>query len=390
MKKNKNPKQSPSVGKRYLVKMLLLTTGLLFIVCLLLYIISRSSPASMYIKGEAGFFAEQKKPKPTLDKEAYDKKLLSLAHVDPMSDWYTYFLTGKLPAPPAISTTTPETSVEQKIPKELWPVKAAYPEYGALLPHNRILAYYGNFYSTRMGILGEFSEEEVLSRLAAEKANWEEADPNTPVIPAINYIAITAQGSAGADGKYRLRMPDSEIDKAVAMANKIDGIVILDIQIGFSTLQEELPLLEKYLALPNVHLGIDPEFSMKGIHPPGKVIGSFNADDMNYTIDFMSDIVKKYELTPKVLIIHRFTKPMVQGYKDVTPTPQVQVVIDMDGWGPVDKKIGTYNLVAYPEPIQFTGFKIFYYNDLKAPSTGLITPEEVISLTPAPSFIQYQ
>jgi len=307
-----------------------------------------------------------------------------------MSDWYTYFLTGKLPAPPAISTTTPETSVEQKIPKELWPVKAAYPEYGALLPHNRILAYYGNFYSTRMGILGEFSEEEVLSRLAAEKANWEEADPNTPVIPAINYIAITAQGSAGADGKYRLRMPDSEIDKAVAMANKIDGIVILDIQIGFSTLQEELPLLEKYLALPNVHLGIDPEFSMKGIHPPGKVIGSFNADDMNYTIDFMSDIVKKYELTPKVLIIHRFTKPMVQGYKDVTPTPQVQVVIDMDGWGPVDKKIGTYNLVAYPEPIQFTGFKIFYYNDLKAPSTGLITPEEVISLTPAASFIQYQ
>jgi hypothetical protein len=39
-----------------------------------------------------------------------------------------------------------------------WPVKAPYPLAGALLPYNRIIAYYGNLYSTRMGILGELSK----------------------------------------------------------------------------------------------------------------------------------------------------------------------------------------------------------------------------------------
>jgi len=62
----------------------------------------------------------------------------------------------------------------------------------------------------------------------------------------------------------------------------------------------------------------------------------------------------------------------------------------MDGWGTVERKKGTYNLVANQEPVQFTGYKIFYYNDLKAPSTGLTTPQQVLDLTPSPIFIQYQ
>src|SRR5215472_17397945 len=35
-----------------------------------------------------------------------------------------------------------------------WPVKTAYPGAGALLPFNRIVAYYGNLYSKNMGVLG--------------------------------------------------------------------------------------------------------------------------------------------------------------------------------------------------------------------------------------------
>src|SRR4051794_30068400 len=35
-----------------------------------------------------------------------------------------------------------------------WPTKAPYPVPGAVLPYKRIIAYYGNLYSTGMGILG--------------------------------------------------------------------------------------------------------------------------------------------------------------------------------------------------------------------------------------------
>src|ERR1700729_182622 len=37
-----------------------------------------------------------------------------------------------------------------------WPVKTAYPEAGAILPFKRIVAYYGNLYSKKMGVLGEY------------------------------------------------------------------------------------------------------------------------------------------------------------------------------------------------------------------------------------------
>jgi hypothetical protein len=81
---------------------------------------------------------------------------------------------------------------------------------------------------------------------------------------------------------------------------------------------------------------------------------------------------------------------MVTNYQQVEPLPEVQIVMDMDGWGSPAKKTGTYVNVVAPQPIQFTGFKLFYKNDLKPPSTRMMTPAEVLALTPSPSFIQYQ
>ena len=81
---------------------------------------------------------------------------------------------------------------------------------------------------------------------------------------------------------------------------------------------------------------------------------------------------------------------MLTNYKNIHPLPEVQIVIDMDGFGSKDLKRGTYKRVIYPEPVQFTGIKLFYKNDLKLPSTGMFTPAEVLNLTPASIYIQYQ
>jgi hypothetical protein len=272
----------------------------------------------------------------------------------------------------------------------LWPVGTVYPQGGAILPFSRIVAYYGNFYSTQMGILGAYPPQVVIPMLQAEVHAWEAADPSTPVIPAIQYIAVVAQGSAGADGKYRLRMPDSQIDEAVSLANQVHGIVILDVQVGESTLPAELPALQKYLEMPQVHLAIDPEFSMKYGNPPGTVIGTFDASDINYAANYLATLVRQYHLPPKILIVHRFTEDMVTNYKQIHPLPEVQIVMDMDGWGSQAKKIGTYTNVIAADPVQFTGFKLFYKADLRPPSTGMLTPAQVLKLTPAPIYIQYQ
>jgi hypothetical protein len=110
-----------------------------------------------------------------------------------------------------------------------------YPLPGALLPFNRIVAYYGNFYSKGMGILGEYPADVVLAKLASTTELWAASDPTTPVIPAIHYIVVVAQAGAGKDGKYILRMPDEEIERAIALAEQVHGIVILDVQVGKST-----------------------------------------------------------------------------------------------------------------------------------------------------------
>jgi hypothetical protein len=271
-----------------------------------------------------------------------------------------------------------------------WPVKADYPLPGAILPFKRIVAYYGNLYSTRMGILGELPEKEMVEKLQGEVKKWQEADSALEVVPALHYIAITAQGSPGKGNTYRLRMPFNQIDKVLAMAEKINALVFLDIQVGLSTLQQELPEFEKYLKMPNVHFGIDPEFSMKGGQAPGKVVGTFDAADINYTSEYLAKLVKENNLPPKILVVHRFTQKMVTNYQQIKKRPEVQLVMDMDGWGHQARKINTYRQFIYKEPVQFTGFKLFYKNDLREANSHVMTPAEVLKLKPQPVYIQYQ
>ncbi|WP_079718528.1 hypothetical protein [Parapedobacter luteus] len=272
-----------------------------------------------------------------------------------------------------------------------WPVAAQpLPSRGAILPHKRIVAFYGNLYSSRMGILGELPPDEMLGKLDSEVARWNEADPATEAIPALHYIAVTAQGSAGRDGKYRSRMPFSQIDSVLRIAEKRDALVFLDIQVGFSTLADEVPRLDTFLRMPHVHLGIDPEFSMKDDLPPGKRIGHFTSADINFAVRHLAELARAHGLPPKVLVIHRFTQGMIRDYQQIKLQPEVQLVIDMDGWGAPALKKHTYQSYIYREPVQFTGFKFFYKNDLIRPPHRMMTTEEVLALVPKPIYIQYQ
>jgi hypothetical protein len=328
---------------------------------------------------------------PPLNIALFNQKLIALANNPPDRIVYTTVKTitqntkGK-----SITTLTKVPVFPQPIISHFWPVKTAYPNAGALLPFNRIVAYYGNLYSTKMGVLGEYPEAQMLQMLQSEVAKWQAADPTTPAIPALHYIAVVAQGSPGTSGMYRARMPDSEIDKVITMAAKINAIVFLDVQVGLSNVQMEVPLLQKYLIMPNVHLAIDPEFSMKTGARPGTVIGTFDASDINFTTNYLANLVRENNLPPKILVVHRFTEGMVTNYKEIKTMPEVQIVMNMDGWGGQAKKIGTYRNFIYPEPVQFTGFKLFYKNDVLTPGSAMLTPTDLLKLNPRPIYIQYQ
>jgi hypothetical protein len=304
------------------------------------------------------------------------------------------------PAPPPITVPSVKgrskkdslalvSAVRAGMNDKRWPVAGPDPLPGAILPAKRIVAFYGNPLSKRMGILGELPPDKMLARLDREVEAWRKADPARPVQPALHLIVVVAQGSPGRDGKYRLRMTDSLVEKVAGWAAQRNALLFLDLQVAKSTVQEEIPRLSRFLSRPNVHLGLDPEFSMKSGHPPGKRIGTMSSSDINFAIRFLSDIVAKNNLPPKVLVVHRFTRDMVTGAKNIVLDPRVQIVIDMDGWGNPWLKYDSYRDYIAREPVQFTGFKLFYHNDTKK-GEPLLTPQEVLLLTPQPLYIQYQ
>jgi len=80
---------------------------------------------------------------------------------------------------------------------------------------------------------------------------------------------------------------------------------------------------------------------------------------------------------------------MLQNADKIKLDPRVQVVINMDGWGQPWLKFDTYAKCEAAEPVEYTGFKLFFHNDTKKGDL-LLTPAEVLRLNPRPLYIQYQ
>ena len=100
--------------------------------------------------------------------------------------------------------------------------------------------------------------------------------------------------------------------------------------------------------------------------------------------------MKKYNLPPKVFTVHRFTQNGVSPTPaDITLRPEVQMVMHMDGWGAPWLKRDSYKAYIVSEPVQYTGFKLFYHNDTKK-GDPLMAPQDVLKLNPKPLYIQYQ
>ena len=256
---------------------------------------------------------------------------------------------------------------------------------GALLPANRVVAFYGNPRSTRMGILGELPPAQMLAKLNGIAKEWAKADTTRGVRPALQLIVTVAQGKPGADAKYRLRHPDTLIDEVAGWAEARGWLLILDIQIGQSSVAAELPHLIPWLKKPWVHLALDPEFAMPSGRVPGKKIGTLDAQQINEAIDVLAKLVDQEHLPPKLLIVHRFTENMLTNYREIRTDPRVQVVIDMDGFGAPSLKRRIYDLVVSHRPVQFTGVKLFFKND-----HPMMTFAEILGLAPIPLYIQYQ
>lgn len=253
-----------------------------------------------------------------------------------------------------------------------------------LLGERLLVTWYGNPRSTKMGILGEVSGAARAEGLRRQAAAYQELTPKR-VLPAYHLVAVVAQCTAGGDGKWRRRETADVITGLLDEARANGFALVLDVQPGHSTVAAEVAALARYLAEPDVHLALDPEFTMRTCEVPGRSLGRLLAEDVNAAIDALETVIRAGRLPRKALILHQFTLGMLPDKQAIQTSELVDVVLDMDGFGSRSLKHATYRAIMRQRPLPFAGFKLFYRQD-----TGLFTPADVMALTPTPSVVIYQ
>ncbi len=234
-----------------------------------------------------------------------------------------------------------------------------------------------------MGILGQLSKPELVAALRRRAAQYQAAG-NRTVIPTIHMVVTTAQASPGADGLYRARMPASAIDDYVQLAADNGMLFIADVQVGRSTVADEVAAIQEILQQPNVHLALDPEFDMWGSQVPGVEIGHMTAAEINHALGVIGAIARGTGQR-KILIVHQFAAGMLPDKGAIGSDPSVDLAIVMDGFGGQSIKITHYDMYVRDSAIPYGGIKLFFDWD-----ANLMTPAQVLGLTPPPDVVIYQ
>jgi hypothetical protein len=263
------------------------------------------------------------------------------------------------------------------------PALAVTGEY--LLPTYRILSFYGFPGEVNMGVLGEYDMETLLERLKAQGAEYEAID-DRPYKLAFEVIASVAQQYEGDDGDHLAYIGEDQLQEYIDFTAANDMLLILDVQFGLRTVQQEIEAMEPFLKYPHVQLALDPEFAVDEGQVPGTVIGSIDAADVLYAQQELARISSENGLPPKLLVVHQFTESSISNRETIAQIPGVQFVLEVDGFGAPDEKRATYALLTGGEAFEFHGFKL-WYNGQDDP---IMTPEEVLALDPQPDLIIYQ
>ncbi|MDP8949418.1 MAG: hypothetical protein M3N00_04135, partial [Actinomycetota bacterium] len=242
-------------------------------------------------------------------------------------------------------------------------VAGAKDRTGGPLVEHRLVSYYGHPFSGAMGVLGQLEPEAMVKELKEQTKAYTKVDPDLPAIPTIELIASVAQPTPGADGLYLKRTPTSVIEKYAKVAEENGCQLLLDVQIGYSTIADEVEVLMPFLEREHVHLAIDTEYDMAPGEVPGEQIGSSSGREIMGAARTLSKLVKRKDLPPKVLVIHQFAYSMITNKEVIEPVPNVEIVLHADGFGTPREKIVKYNALVRDQPIQYGGFKLFYEQD---------------------------
>lgn len=263
------------------------------------------------------------------------------------------------------------------------------PRGGAsVFPHYRLVGYCGHPGSSALGLLGIGDLDQRVAELEAMSGAFT-GDGRT-MLPVLELIATVVHASPGADGTYRTRSSSDLIQRFLDAARRHQAYLLLNIQPGRADFLGEVRAYESWLSEPDVGVALDPEWAVGSGQVPGKVFGHVEAATLNAVGAYVSSIVTAHQLPEKVVLYHQLAPSIVGNEQQLQQHPGVAWVKSVDGIGSPAAKTATWNrLVARtPQPLVHLGFKVFLDEDSKP--GPVMTPAQVMGLTPVPEYVMYE
>lgn len=257
----------------------------------------------------------------------------------------------------------------------------------SLLDTEQIVSFYGHPLAAGLGVLGAGTTDQMLARLRQQVAAYQAINTDKTVVPAMHLIYEVAQAQTNDDGLYLYRTDDATVQQYIQLAQQNNMLLFLDLQIGRSSLANELTQVMPYLKYPFVHLAIDPEFAMPPGERPGQDIGTLDAADINTALDRIEQMQEQNQIPiNKIVLVHQFQDTMLTHKDQLNwDEPRIDLVLDMDGFGDQSGKLGKYDSLITQTNVRHAGIKLFYLQD-----TNLLSEQQVEDLNPRPDVIIYQ
>jgi hypothetical protein len=256
-----------------------------------------------------------------------------------------------------------------------------------VFPRYRLVGYAGVTGASTLGRLGTGPLDQ---RVAEIERRAKPYAAGREILPVVEVIATVVQGSPGRDGKYRVRLSDTQIAKYHKAARKHRAVMLLNLQPGRSEFITEAKAFQKWLKEPDVGVALDPEWAMDRGQRPGTVYGHTTGAELDEVSRYLAGLVKQYNLPEKVMVYHQVARSVVPKESGLKTHAGVVVIKSVDGLGHRGPKKSTYRVVNKSTPaFVHAGFKLFFTEDRRH-GGRLMNPQEVLALKPRPEYVMYE
>lgn len=276
------------------------------------------------------------------------------------------------------------------------------PGVNAPLPDSRIIAAYGivgggqyNGPASNLDMLNAFMPQ--FQQLGQQYAAL---DPTHPVQLALDLVVNVIQPCSQFAKWCASSTDDATIQAYINFCQQHHLLLFFDLQLGVEPVSHAVvnqlqPYLQKY---PFTELALDTEFHFPNTSAGYAeaagypcCLGWMDASEINWAINYLAQTSLQYHLPRKVLVVHQWDPSVIHNKALIKLNPDVSVVVQSDGWGGAENKIGDYQVFVQRSLVEYGGYKLFfpYPGDTQFDSP-LQSPQDVMNLFPQPLFISYQ